>query len=147
MIMQRDFLIVHKDKLPDYFEKVIEAREMLESHEAATVTEAAEKAGISRNTYYKYKDFVFAPGEKIITHRAVISLILVDQSGALSSVIQILSEHNTNILTISQAVPVAGKANVLISLDITGISCTIETLVSFLKENRYVRRVHLDARD
>ena len=53
--MNTDYLIVHKKILPEYLEKVIYARNLLERHEVPTVTEAVQKAGISRNTYYKYK--------------------------------------------------------------------------------------------
>ena len=55
--MAGNYLIVHKKILPDYLEKVIEARELLASHEAATVTEAVKSVGISRNTFYKYKNY------------------------------------------------------------------------------------------
>ena len=37
-----DYFYVHKKILPDYLEKVLEAREMLDSREAATVTEATD---------------------------------------------------------------------------------------------------------
>ena len=49
------FLIVSRKILPDYLDKVIYARNLLTNHEASTITEAVQKAGISRNTYYKYK--------------------------------------------------------------------------------------------
>ena len=52
--MAGSYLIVNKKILPEYYEQVILARELLESREAKTVTEAVMKAGISRNTYYKY---------------------------------------------------------------------------------------------
>ena len=53
--MSKDYLIVSKKILPEYLEQVITARNLLETHEAASITEAARMAGISRNTYYKYK--------------------------------------------------------------------------------------------
>ena len=143
--MSSDYLIVNKKILPDYLEKVIEARNLLESREALTVTEAVQKAGISRNTYYKYKDYVFSQQEKSVSRHAVLTLILKDEEGALSTVISAVTGKRTNILTISQALPVAGKANVLITLDITAMSCTIEELTKMLKELPSIRSVHLDA--
>ncbi|MBQ6544447.1 MAG: ACT domain-containing protein [Lachnospiraceae bacterium] len=142
-----DYLIVHKKILPDYLEKVIETRELLASREAATVTEAVQRAGISRNTYYKYKDYVFAPDEGQISHRAVISMILKDVSGSLSAVMHVFSEYGTSILTISQAVPIGGKANVMISADITNLSCTMEEFLASVRAVPSVRSVHLDAMD
>ena len=142
--MNNDYLIVNKKILPDYLEKVIEARDLLARKEVSTVTEAVQKAGISRNTYYKYKDFVYLPNTDAQRH-AVISLILKDEPGALSSLINAITKTHANILTISQALPIAGKANVLISLDITNINCTIDELTSSLKKLPYARHVYLDA--
>ena len=102
-------------------------------------------AGISRNTYYKYKDYVFDTDAPMAKRHAVISMILKDESGSLSSVINALSDLNTNILTISQAIPIASKANVLISLDITNMTCTVDELTAALKRLPSSRRVHLDA--
>ena len=143
--MSKDFYIVHKKMLPEYLDKVIYARTLLDTHEAATVTEAVQRAGISRNTFYKYKDYVYESSEKDNKRHAVLTLILKDEKGALAAVIKVISSMNTNILTISQALPVANKANVLISLDITNIQGTIEDLITSLKELSYTRSVHLDA--
>ena len=143
--MSSDFLIVKKDILPDYLEKVIYARNLLNSHEAETITEAVRLAGISRNTYYKYKDCVFSPTETASPRHAVISLILKDENGSLSAVLQKLSESDAGILTISQAIPIAGKANVLISLDTSAMNVPVETLLKQLKSLPPVRSAHLDA--
>jgi chorismate mutase len=143
--MKSDFLIVHKKILPDYLEKVIQARNLLARHEADTVTEAVRKAGISRNTYYKYKDFVYEQTDKSSSRNAVISLILKDESGALSSLLNTLTGLNTSILTISQSVPIAGKANILISLDISQMQCRIEEMTDLLKKLPAVKNVHIDA--
>jgi chorismate mutase len=139
------FLIVDKKILPDYYEKVIEARSLLESHQAKTVTEAVERCGISRNTYYKYKDCIFSFDATRSTRKAVLSILLKDESGALSSVLNMVSSHHVSILTISQAVPVAGMANVLLSLDISAIGDGMESLLYDLKRLEAVRHVHLDA--
>ena len=143
--MKSDYLIVHKKILPDYLEKVIEARNILARHEAPTVTEAAKKAGISRNTYYKYKDFVFEQTDRDSSRNAVISLILKDESGDLSSLLNTLSGLDTSILTISQSVPIAGKANILISLDISHMACSVEEMTDLLKQLPAVKNVHIDA--
>ena len=145
--MKNDYFIVHKSILPEYLEKVIQARDLLHSHEVETVKEATLRVGISRNTYYKYKDYVFTPKESQEMHRAVINLVLRDVSGALAAVIATLTENNTSILTISQSVPIRSKANVMISLDITNISCSMDTLITELKKIDAVRSAHLEAMD
>lgn len=143
--MKSDFLIVHKKILPDYLDKVIEARKLLENKECSTVKEAVKQVGISRNTYYKYKDYVYETSDNKTNRHAVISLILKNENGSLASVIHVLTNLGTSILTISQAIPIHEKANVLLSLDITSLSCSIDEMLSSLKEISSVRSVHLDA--
>lgn len=143
--MKSDFLIVHKKILPDYLDKVIEARKLIENKECSTVKEAVRQVGISRNTYYKYKDYVYETSDNKTNRHAVISLILKNENGSLASVIHVLTNLGTSILTISQAIPIHEKANVLLSLDITSLSCSIDEMLSSLKEISSVRSVHLDA--
>ena len=143
--MKKDFLIVSRKILPDYLDKVIYARNLLTNHEASTITEAVQKAGISRNTYYKYKDYVYESADDTTERKAVLSLILKNESGTLSSVLKTLSDLNTSILTISQAIPIANKANVLLSLDISKMACDIQEMTDTLKHLSGVRNIHLDA--
>ena len=53
------YLLVDKSILPPYFEKVIEARELLAGGVTKDVSKAVQMVGISRSTYYKYKDYVY----------------------------------------------------------------------------------------
>ena len=96
-------------------------------------------------TYYKYKDYVYETSDNKTNRHAVISLILKNENGSLASVIRVLTNLSTSILTISQAIPIHEKANVLLSLDITSLSCSIDEMLSALKEISSVRSVHLDA--
>lgn len=145
--MTSDYLFVNKKILPDYLDKVIMARELLESHEVETITEAVQKAGISRNTYYKYKDYVFSAESPSAGRHVVLSMILKDEAGVLNSVLSRLSELHASVLTISQALPVAHKANVLISLDISKVTVSIDEITNELKQLDHVRSVHMDAMD
>ncbi|MBR4455030.1 MAG: ACT domain-containing protein [Solobacterium sp.] len=145
--MAGNYLIVHKKILPDYLEKVIEARELLNSHEAATVTEAVRKAGISRNTFYKYRDFVFRMQEGGESRRASITVSLKDRPGSLGEMIRCLSEVNASIITISQSVPVDGKAAVVMTIRTAGMESSVEELLNILKELPDVSSVRLNSMD
>ena len=140
-----EYLIVHKKILPEYFSQVIQARSLLENHEVETVTEAVKKVGISRNTYYRYKDYLFEISDNATSRTMTISLILKDESGALTAVLQTLSEAQASVLTISQAIPVDGYATVLISLDISKMENTPDNLLKQLLRHSCVRKVQLDA--
>ena len=143
--MTDGFLIVHQKILPSYLEKVIEARNLLESGEVSTVTEAVQKVGISRNTYYKYKYCVFTFEEMESKRKAVITLSLNDQQGVLSAVLSLMSNFHLSVLTISQAVPLNGKAKALFTLDISHLKEPIEELLSSLEKTDGVLSAHLAA--
>ncbi|MEG0833774.1 MAG: hypothetical protein RSG78_07120, partial [Oscillospiraceae bacterium] len=88
--------------------------------------------GISRSTYYKYKDFIFTPDSDTAGRMAVLSLMLNHEQGVLSEVLAALSAEGANILTIMQNLPINGLANVVISADISHVAKPLEDLVKRL---------------
>ncbi|MCQ2565558.1 MAG: ACT domain-containing protein [Clostridia bacterium] len=130
--MNDDYLIVSKSVLPDYFEKVVEARELLRSGEVREVSEAARRVGISRSTYYKYKDCAFTMSQGDSCRKAVISMILRHEKGILGKVLGVLSDNGANILTITQNPPIGSRASVVVSMDISGLVSDINDLISVL---------------
>ncbi len=116
---KRKYLLVDSSVLPDYFEKVIEAKTLLASGKETNVSVAARTVGISRSTFYKYKDFVFPLEEKESRRKAVLSFTLSHKSGILGEVLRVLSEHGANILTLSQSMPIHESAHVTLSLELS----------------------------
>lgn len=143
--MENDYLIVSTKVLPDYLKKVIEAKLLLESHQVSNVTEASKAVGISRTTFYKYKDHVFMPGETSVGRRAVINMVLSHKKGLLSKVINCLSINGANIITISQSVPVQNMADVMVTIDLAGSECSADDLVKSIKEIPEILSVRLEA--
>ena len=135
--MKSDYLIVHKKVLPDYFEKVVEAREMLRRGTIREVSEAARTVGISRSTYYKYKDYVFMPSEGNACKKAVVSLILSHEKGILSRAL------GANILTIMQNPPIGDRASVVISMDITSLETSVNGVLEMLTAAEGVEKAGL----
>ncbi len=127
--MENQYLIIDRSILPAYYDKVIEARSLVENGRAKDVSEAARMVGISRSTYYKYKDYVFAPNQDTLGRKAVVAFNLVHRAGALSEVLKILSDFGANILTITQNLPINGKAHVLLSFDTATLSCDVTMLL------------------
>ena len=116
--MNRKYLIIDTAILPDYYQRVVDACLLLESGEVKTVSEAVAATGISRSTYYKYKDFIFAPGKhSAVGKKAVISFDLVHKAGVLSEVLNKMVQNKANILTIHQNLPLGGKAHVTVSFE------------------------------
>lgn len=143
--MLGEYLIVEKSALPDYFLKVVEARRLLESGLSQQVSSVCEQVGISRSTYYKYKDKVIEPSRLATGRKAVLLLLLHHESGVLSKVLNRLSAFRVNILTITQSLPIHDRASVTISLDISEMRETLEKMLDALEKTEGVDTLRLVA--
>lgn len=130
--MKGDYLIVHKRILPVYYEKVLEARNLLESGVERDVSAAVRAVGISRSTYYKYKDYIYSPESGEMGRKAVISMLLSHEIGVLSTALNKLSAMGVNVLTISQNLPIRNIASVLMTLDVTRLERSMEETIEAL---------------
>ena len=52
----RRYFVVTEKAVPDVLLKVVEAKRLLDIQQYDTVQEAVEAVGISRSSFYKYKD-------------------------------------------------------------------------------------------
>lgn len=130
--MLDNYLIIHKSILPEYYEKVVAARRLLEEGRVREVSQAARQVGISRSTYYKYKDFILEPSEMAGGRKAVLSLMLSHEPGVLSAVLAQVFQQGGSVLTITQSLPIRGKASVTITLDVSGMDGTLSQLMQSL---------------
>ena len=142
-MMNSKYLLVDKKILPSYYEKVIEARTLLSSGKIKDVSEAARAVGISRSTYYKYKDFIFTTNSATEGRKAVISFTLSHKPGILSEVLGKLSDDGANILTITQNLPINSKAHVVLSLDVSSLKTEIDVLIKEINAIDKVRGTKL----
>ena len=141
--MLNEYLIVEKSALPDYFLKVVEARHLLESGACAQVIDAVHAAGISRSTYYKYKDKVLEPSQLTVGRKASLMLTLNHQAGMLSRVLAAVSAYRANILTITQSLPIRGKASIMLSVDLSQLTEPMDALIESLDAIEGVENVRL----
>lgn len=114
---QKYYLIKQK-AVPEVLLKVIEAKRLLESEKVMTIQEAAEKVGLSRSSFYKYKDDIFPFHENVKGRTVTFVLQMDDQPGMLSQVLKIIACYSANILTIHQTIPINGVASLTLSVEI-----------------------------
>ncbi|MBO4393155.1 MAG: ACT domain-containing protein [Spirochaetales bacterium] len=145
--MLENYLIVHKSILPEYYETVLKAKHLLEEGKAKNVMQATKMVGISRSTYYKYKDYILEPIRISDGRKAVISMLLSHETGILSHMLSKISEAGASILTITQSLPVHGNASVTITLDISGMPSTITSLLNEIGDCQGVENAKLIAID
>lgn len=137
-----NYLLIDASVLPDVYNKVVYAKRLLLSGEAANVSCAVKMAGISRSAYYKYKDKVFeysSQGDDTLT----VSARLSDNAGVLSSLMNILYECGVNILSVNQTVPVNGAANVSITARASNVNTAQNEMLSKIKSIGGVQSVEV----
>ena len=124
------YFIVEAEALPEVFLKVAEAKRMLETGEASTVNQATKVAGISRSAFYKYKDAVRPFNDMLHGRIVTFQIMLKDEPGVLSSVLNIFARTGGNILTINQGIPTSGCAAVTIGAETSGLEEPVEDLMN-----------------
>ncbi|MEG0456795.1 MAG: ACT domain-containing protein [Oscillospiraceae bacterium] len=112
---ENEFYIVNSAVLPEVFSKVIYAKKLLASGKAKNLSQGAEMANISRSALYRYKDNVFIYNRADSSGIISLNIILKDEPGVLSSLLNSFSRFGLNILTINQSIPIDGVASVSIS--------------------------------
>lgn len=133
MINLKKFLVIDSIILPDIFLKVLLAKECLYQNPDKPISEIVRDFGISRSTFYKYKDYVFSISDGTANKKCILSFILVDKKGVLSSILKLLSDENANVLTINQDIPINKLANATITIEISTILSELDTIVDRLK--------------
>jgi len=134
------YFVVREDILPEAIVKTIQVKDMLQRGEAATVHEATERVGLSRSAFYKYKDGVYTLNQLQRERIVTISMDLEHRSGVLSKVLGLLAGSEGNVLTIHQTIPLQGLANVVISMDTSGMNDGLSELIEAIRSQDGVRK-------
>lgn len=135
MSLNDEYFVIHKKVLPDYFDKVIQIKEKVSC--GMNVSDACKEVGLSRSTFYKYKDYVNRPTTKV-GKRIIVSLKLKDEPGSLSNILNDVASHNANILAINQEEPIHNIAFVTLTIAIMNMEMPILEFVNELKSKNNV---------
>ena len=125
---ETNYYVIKKKAVPEVLLKVLEVQKLLDSKRAVSVLEATEKVGISRSSYYKYKDDIFPIHEKIQGKTITFVMEMEDQPGLLSSILKIVADCKANILSIHQSIPVNHIALITLSVMILPITEDVAVL-------------------
>jgi chorismate mutase len=139
----KKFYLVREDVLPEAMKKTLDAKEMIERGKADSVWDAVQKVDLSRSAYYKYRDTVY-PFHTVVKER-IISLFfhLEDRSGTLSELLSLVANSGCNVLTIHQTIPLQGRANVTLSLNIGEMKGEMDELLTRLRQLEFVEKVEV----
>jgi len=141
--MEEKFYIVSEEILSTAMKQTVEVKGLLRSGVESQVKEAVKKIGLSRSTYYKYKDYIFPFVDDKREELVTLSLLAVDQAGVLSQVLAKIASYKGNVLTINQDLPLEDVAHVTITLEINDLVITLEELVEILTSITGIRKTEV----
>lgn len=147
MTGKSQYYVVREKAVPEVLLKVVEAKRLLESERAATVQEATEMVGISRSSFYKYKDDIFPFHENTKGKTITFVTQMDDEPGLLSDVLKVIADYHANVLTIHQTIPVNGIASLTMSIDILPATGDTMDLFSEMENLRGIHYLKILARE
>ena len=141
------YLVVKQKAVPEVLLKVVEAKKLLESERAITVQEATDKVGISRSSFYKYKDDIFPFYDNTKGKTITLVVQMDDEQGLLSDLLHVVAVYRANILTIHQSIPVNGVATLTLSVEIRENTGNVSGMIEELENLNGIHYVKILARE
>lgn len=147
MAEKAKYFVLKQKAVPEVLLKVVEAKRLLDSGKAVSVQEAAENVGISRSSFYKYKDDIFPFHDNAKGKTITMVIQLDDEPGLLSVVLRIVADYHANILTIHQSIPVNGIASLTLSVDVLNETGDISQMVDTIEQQQGIHYLKILARE
>lgn len=141
------YFVVKKKAVPEVLLKVVEAKKLLESERALTVQDATDRVGISRSSFYKYKDDIFPFHDTAAGRTITLTFQMDDEPGLLSDVLKIIATFGANILTIHQSIPINGVASLTISVQVLPTTADVSLMVDEMEKQKGVHYVKIIAKE
>ncbi len=141
------YFVLKQKAVPEVLLKVVEAKRLIDSGKAASVQEATESVGISRSSFYKYKDDIFPFHDNVKGRTITMVIQLDDEPGLLSVVLRIVADYHANILTIHQSIPVNGIASLTLSVDVLSDTGDISQMVDTIEQQQGIHYLKILARE
>ena len=147
MAEDNQYYVVRNKAVPEVLLKVVEAKRLLASERAMTVQEATEQVGISRSSFYKYKDDIFPFHDNARGKTITFVLQMDDVPGLLSTVLKTIAEYNGNILTIHQTIPINGVAALTLTVDILPTTGDVSSMIDQIENQQGIHYLKILARE
>lgn len=141
------YFVLKEKAVPDVLLRVVEAKRLLDSGKLTSVQDATEQVGISRSSFYKYKDDIFPFHETAKGKTITMVIQLDDEPGLLSVVLKTVAEFHANILTIHQSIPINGIASLTLSVDVLPQTGDMTEMIAHIGEHQGVHDVKILGRE
>ena len=140
---RNEFYIVAADVLPEALKKTAQIKALLSQNSNLTISEAADKVGLSRSAFYKYRESIFSYNK--MNKERIVTLIVTaaDEISVLAECLQIITEMDGQILTVNRGLPIQDTSKATLVIDTKNMKQEIETLVEKLYEIAQVREIEI----
>jgi len=137
------YYVVRDKALPEVLLKVAEAKRLLNTDKTMTVQEVADRIGLSRSSFYKYKDDIAPFSDNTRGKTVTLVIQMEDEPGLLSDLLHVVAAYRANILTIHQTIPVNGMATVTLSVAVRANTGNTAGMVSEIAELKGIQNVKI----
>lgn len=141
------YFVLKEKAVPEVLRKVVEAKRLIESGRCISVQEATDRVGISRSSFYKYKEEIFPFHDNVKGKTITMVIQLEDEPGILSEILQTVARYHANILTIHQSIPVNGIASLTLSVDVLPETGDVSEMVEVMEKTQGIQYVKILARE
>ena len=141
------YYLLKQKAVPEVLLKVAEAKKLIASEKAMTIQEATDQLGISRSSFYKYKEDIFEFHDNAQGTTITLTFQMEDEPGILSDVLKVIAEFGANILTIHQSIPINGVASLSLSVQVLETTRDISEMLETMGKHRGVRNVKILAQE
>lgn len=141
------YYVLKKKAVPDVLLKVVEAKRLLAMGKNISIQEATERVGLSRSSFYKYKDDIFPFHDNARGKTITFVLQMDDEPGLLSAVLKQIAEYNANILTIHQTIPINDVASLTLSIEVGPDTKDVSEMINAIEAKEGIHYLKILARE
>ena len=147
MSEENSYYVLKEKAVPEVLLKVVEAKHLIDSGKCHSVAEATDVVGISRSSFYKYKEDIFPFHENAKGKTINMVIQLDDEPGLLSVVLKNVADFAANILTIHQSIPINGIASLTLSVEVLPETGDVSKMISNMEQTSGIHYVKILSRE
>jgi len=131
---KKEYFIVDSEALPEVYRQVIEVKKLLSSEKVTTIQQAVDRVGLSRSSFYKYKDLIEPFTDMAKSSTVTFYVKLEDRVGALRAFLSVIEKSGVNVLTLNQSVAIGGIGDLTVTVDVPENGWTIDDILEAVRE-------------
>ncbi|MDO4261905.1 MAG: ACT domain-containing protein [Eubacteriales bacterium] len=141
------YFVLKQKAVPEVLLKVVEAKRILDGDPSLSVQTVTERLGLSRSSFYKYKNDIFPFHDEAQGKTVTFLIQIEDEPGLLSTVLNTIAQFGANILTIHQTIPISGVATLTLSVQVLSTTGDMSAMIGEIEKKQGVRYLKILGRE